>query len=98
MALSYAAGSPRDTRRTLVNGYWLSAFRSLAKYIENLVIQVRPRGSLPLLWTDQTCTSQSADTEKGLQITFMRQILQAIREGFRHATLNQIDHATSNAT
>lgn len=89
VALSYAAGSPRDTRRILVNGYWFNAFQSLTKHLENLVAQMRPRGSVPLLWTDQTCTNQSDDTEKVRRLPSCEKSTSNPRRLLSCSTLNQ---------
>ncbi|PVH70502.1 hypothetical protein DL98DRAFT_504550 [Cadophora sp. DSE1049] len=78
-ALSYCAGSSKETTKIMIDGMWFNAFANLEHSLESVREQLQqPRGSETelLIWTDQVCIHQRNHMEKSCQVALMRQIYQ----------------------
>ncbi|KAH8879753.1 hypothetical protein GQ53DRAFT_25119 [Thozetella sp. PMI_491] len=76
IAISYHAGSPRDTALILVNGIPFNAFANLEFAIRTVTSSWRaqhPRKEL-FLWTDQICINQNNLDERSAQVALMPKI------------------------
>ncbi|OAL46937.1 hypothetical protein IQ07DRAFT_658331 [Pyrenochaeta sp. DS3sAY3a] len=75
-ALSYCAGSPRETDVILLNGTQFNVFASLGhalKQIRNFWDQTFPDREC-IVWIDQICINQNDIGERSHQVRFMREI------------------------
>lgn len=72
LALSYAAGDPKDTNYILVNGCYFQAFSQLVHALECAVLYCERNDLIKdgycLLWADQICINQSDPEERGHQV------------------------------
>ena len=76
-ALSYCAGSSKETTKIMINGMWFNAFANLEHSLESFRehSQQLPGSEAKLLvWTDQVCINQIDHEEKSRQVALMRQI------------------------
>jgi len=74
-ALSYCAGSAKNTTKIMVNGYSFNAFANLEHSLECIRHSSANGGEESfLIWTDQVCINQNDHEEKSHQVGFMRQI------------------------
>ncbi|KAG5810439.1 hypothetical protein H9Q71_005460 [Fusarium xylarioides] len=78
LALSYAAGDPKNTARILVGGHIFNAFAQLVHALKCAVRYWYRENGCPhghfLFWVDQICINQSDDVERGHQVMMMRDI------------------------
>ena len=77
-AVSYCAGSARNTRPVLVNGIVFNIFANLGHALDRIISywQKNCQGRECLLWIDQICINQSNRRERERQVTMMRDIYQ----------------------
>jgi len=71
-ALSYAAGSHKDTEEILVNGKVFNAFRTISTALRS----IRDNKYADEVWADQICINQSNIKERAYQVDHMRDIYQ----------------------
>ncbi|KAL2068269.1 hypothetical protein VTL71DRAFT_16367 [Oculimacula yallundae] len=76
-ALSYCAGSSKETIKIMIDGMWFNAFANLEHSLESFrehSQQARGSETKMLIWTDQVCIHQINHIEKSCQVALMRQI------------------------
>jgi hypothetical protein len=83
-ALSYCAGSARDTTPIMIDGLLFNAFANLEHALSCLstasVTASKVGTDHLLLWTDQVCINQPDNEEKSHQVAFMREIYGLARQ------------------
>jgi hypothetical protein len=77
-AVSYCAGSARNTRPVLVNGIVFNIFANLGHALDSITCywQKNYQGRECLLWIDQICINQSNRRERERRVAMMRDIYQ----------------------
>jgi hypothetical protein len=81
-AISYVAGSPKDTRVILVDGQPFNAFASLERAVSDALDRWQsqhPSQDL-CIWADQICINQRDHVERALQVGLMRDIYRRSRD------------------
>ncbi|KAM5366841.1 hypothetical protein ACJZ2D_010293 [Fusarium nematophilum] len=83
-AVSYCAGSPKETAKILVNGVPFNAFANLEHALECVIschVSKNPDQEL-LIWVDQICVNQRDHQERALQVGMMRDIYRRSKETY----------------